>query len=156
MTNELDTQARALHDSVTELVKRYQFRDRQEICCFGISVSQCHTLSTLSQHGAQPMGELAEAMRLKVSSMTRVVDQLVDKKLVRRDPDPKDRRVCTIALTAKGKNLFEKIEGELLEMEKQVLSQVAPKDRANLIQALGALTEAVDKWRACHLEEGCC
>jgi len=156
MENELEEQARELHQVVIELVKRYQFRDRQEICCHGISVSQCYALAALEGEETLAMGELAGKMQLSVSTMTRAVDQLVGKELVERCVDEKDRRVCCVRLTGGGSELLGIIHGELLEMEKGILEQIEAKDRRNLISALKMLNEGVDGWHRKRREDCCC
>ena len=60
MKTPLPAQAKRLHQALTHLVQKYQFRDRNDICCYGISVSQCHTLEALGEHGTQTMHALAE------------------------------------------------------------------------------------------------
>ena len=44
---ELERDAVALQAAVSELVRVYQFRDRDRICCHDISVTQCYALETL-------------------------------------------------------------------------------------------------------------
>ncbi|MEE8290017.1 MAG: helix-turn-helix domain-containing protein, partial [Candidatus Tectomicrobia bacterium] len=82
MAQALPQQAQQLHKAVTTLVKKYQFRDRNDICCHGISVSQCYTLQALEEYGVLTMQVLADELQLAVSTVTRIVDQLVNKQLV--------------------------------------------------------------------------
>ena len=42
----LDEGADRLHRLTKELIRRYQFRDWNQICCYGISISQSHILDT--------------------------------------------------------------------------------------------------------------
>jgi len=94
-----DNQILQFHQQIVELIKKYQFRDRNQICCFGISVSQCYILETLHTHGPLTMNELAKKMYLKISTITRVVEQLVKKNYVKREEGLNDRRVRLINLT---------------------------------------------------------
>jgi MarR family transcriptional regulator, 2-MHQ and catechol-resistance regulon repressor len=151
-------QARRLHRAVTELMRRYQFRDRNEICCFGVSVSQCHALEALGQAGELTMGELASQMHLSVSTVTRVVDQLVARGLAQRGEDAKDRRVCCVEPTPKGRELLGRISAELLEGETAILTKVPAEHRESVIHALEELSRAVDEWRGVERrqEGGCC
>jgi DNA-binding MarR family transcriptional regulator len=151
MDKKLEQQATELHQIVTELVKKYQFRDRNEICCYGVSVSQCYALAAIGERGQVTMGELAGQLHLTVSTMTRVVDQLVAKKLVNRWFDPKDRRVCCVELTPAGRELLNKIQVELLATEKEILKKIKPQDRETLLFALRELSRAVDQWRETRL-----
>jgi MarR family 2-MHQ and catechol resistance regulon transcriptional repressor len=150
-------QARRLHGAVTELMRRYQFRDRNEICCFGVSVSQCHALEALGQAGELTMGSLASQMHLSVSTMTRVVDQLVARGLAQRGEDAEDRRVCCVEPTPKGRELLGRISAELLEGERAILDKLPAEHRESVIRALKELSRAIDEWRGVEpREEGCC
>lgn len=135
-------QAQRLFKTFSGLARRYQFRDREEICCHGISVSQCYTLEALAEGDGMTMGELAQHLRLEVSSVTRVVDNLVRLELVQRDADPQDRRVCRARLTPKGRKLIDTILGELVEVFESVLKSIAPGSREAVIKALDELSAA--------------
>ena len=157
-SSQTTRQAQRLHRAVTELVRRYQFRDRNEICCFGISVSQCHALEVLGQAGELAMGALASQMHLSVSTMTRVVDQLVARGLAQRGENAEDRRVCCVEPTPKGRELLGRISAELLEGETAILDKVAAEHRESVIHALEELSRAVDEWRGVEPRQGgsCC
>ncbi len=151
-------QARRLHEAVTELLRRYQFRDRNEICCFGVSVSQCHALEMLDQAGELTMGALASRMHLSVSTMTRVVDQLFERGLVLRTRERDDRRVCCVGPTAKGRELLARISTTVLRGEEAILDKVPVDHRESVIRALEELSRAVDEWRGIKPRTGgsCC
>ena len=48
----LDRDAEALQGALSELIRVYQFRDRDRICCHDISVTQCYVLESLAREGA--------------------------------------------------------------------------------------------------------
>lgn len=157
MTTSLAAQAQQLHQALTRLVQQYQFRDRNDICCYGISVSQCHTLEVLEAHGTISMRTLAEHLHLAVSTVTRVVDQLVAKGLTERRTGETDRRVCEVALTPQGTVLLRTIQDELIAREQAVLERLPSASREHVIWAIEALSSAVDAWRQCvvqHDEDG--
>jgi DNA-binding MarR family transcriptional regulator len=147
MTQRLAEQAQQLHQALTHLVQHYQFRDRNDICCYGISVSQCHTLEALGEHGILNMQALAQYLHLAVSTVTRVVDPLVDKGLIERHTGATDRRVCEVALTPSGRELLRTLQGELIAREQAVLERIPSASRAHVIWAIEALSQAVDEWR---------
>src|SRR5574341_634957 len=103
---DLERAAERLHRATKELIKRYQFRDRNQICCHGLSVSQCYVLDALAEEGDLTMQRLAQRMGLAVSTMTRVVGQLVRRGYVRRRPDPVGRRVVHVTLTPRGREIM--------------------------------------------------
>ncbi len=144
----LHRQVRDFRDSIAELVKKYQFRDRNETVAYGISVSQAYALRCLSRDGPLVMKELARDLHLTVSTLTRVVDQLVAKKLARRSRSEEDRRLCRVELTARGRALWRRLEDELMEIDEEILSQLSSGERDAVIGVLRLLAEATDAWRA--------
>ena len=140
-------QVENFHKQVVDLIKKYQFRDRNRITCCGISVSQCYTLETLHTHGALTMQELADKMYLSVSTMTRVVDQLVKKQFVVRQQAMDDGRVRLITLTESGEEKFQEAWSNIFESEKVILDRFPPDQREMLITFLKQLNRAVDTWQ---------
>jgi DNA-binding MarR family transcriptional regulator len=146
VTEHLSEQADQLHRAITALVKKYQFRDRNDICCYGISVSQCYTLEVLREYGALSMQALADQLQLAVSTVTRIVDQLVDKRLVERQSDPRDRRICQVQLTAEGQRLLHTVRKELVAREQAILQRLPTASRDHVIWAIAELSQALDDW----------
>lgn len=147
MTQQLDEQAQQLHQAIGQLVKQYQLRDRNDICCYGISVSQCHALEALGEHGILTMQDIAKHLHLAISTVTRVIDSLVEKDMVERRTDSRDRRVCRVALTPSGSTLLKHIQGELIAREQAVLRHIPAASRDHVIRALVELSRAVTDWR---------
>ncbi|MHC4429921.1 MAG: MarR family winged helix-turn-helix transcriptional regulator [Planctomycetota bacterium] len=135
-------QAERLQEVFAELVRGYQFRDRESICCHGVSISQCYALDSLERQGPATMSELAGRMSLELSTMTRIVDRLVDGKLATRAADPEDRRVCCVKITRQGRALVARIRAELVEEHEQVLREIPPESREAVISAVGHLLAA--------------
>ena len=75
--------------AVADLVRVYQFRDRDRICCHDISVTQCYALETLVEHGPLRLSALADRLFLDKSTTSRVVGTLVKKGYVEQAPTRK-------------------------------------------------------------------
>jgi DNA-binding MarR family transcriptional regulator len=79
----------------------------------GLSMTQCKALLELGGLGNCPstwqVSDLAELFGASLPSMSRAVEGLVKKGLATRVEDPTDRRVRLVRLTAKGKDLVEKL-----------------------------------------------
>ena len=142
MSPSLAKQAERLFDTFAELVRGYQFRDREGICGHDLSVSQCYALDLLSRCEPMTMGELAGALYLEISTMTRVVDQLVLRQLVSREADPNDRRICRIRISRQGQALASKARSDLVQEHKNVLRNIDPKSREAVITAMKLLLTA--------------
>ncbi len=141
------TQVETFHQQMVELVKKYQFRDRNQILCCGISVSQCYLLEALHTHGPLTVNEVAQKMYLSISTITRIVDQLVKKDYVIREESAKDRRVRVLKLTGEGEAAFQASWKNVFQSEKIILENFPPEHREMLIQFLKMLNQAVDNWQ---------
>src|SRR6187402_3938274 len=104
-SRDLHRDAAALQSAVAELVRVYQFRDRDRICCHDVSVTQCYALETLVEHGPQRLSALAERLFLDKSTTSRVVSSLVRKGYVEQRADAKDGRATTLSATRQGQRL---------------------------------------------------
>ena len=149
----IEMQVQRLHAEVVELVKKYQFRDRNEMTCCGISVSQCYALEAIHRHGPISMNQLADKLCLKISTVTRILEPLIKKGFVRRQEDPHDRRIRTVRLTEPGEAVLKVSWKNVLESEKAILLQFPESSRELLIRFLGELNKAVSHWQASCCEE---
>jgi len=79
--------------------------------------------------------------------VSRTVDKLVTKGMVKRDIDPVDRRYLVINLTARGEEVYRKIEENMnLFFEKIYLALPAEK-RNDVLESLNVLLASVEKVR---------
>lgn len=85
----------------------------------GLSPHHARALEVIARGGAargEPaidvpprLSLLAERLRIAPRSVTEVVDALEDKGLVRREPDPSDRRATVVRLSEDGERIAERI-----------------------------------------------
>jgi MarR family 2-MHQ and catechol resistance regulon transcriptional repressor len=141
---DVDRDARALQAAVADLVRVYQFRDRDRICCHDISVTQCYALETLVDHGPLRLGALADRLFLDKSTTSRVVRTLVKKGYVEQHEDASDRRATTLSATRSGQRLCGRITDDLVDQQKQLLEHLEPGVRAGVVDVIRRLAEAAD------------
>jgi DNA-binding MarR family transcriptional regulator len=143
----------ALYRALSSLVRRYQFRNREEVCCYGLTVSQCYALQSLSEHdGGMASSELASRLGLDLSTTTRVVDQLVRKKLVTRCHGARDCRVREVEVTEAGKRLVGRIEADFSSLLTSALADLPPAAQEALPAAIHRLTAVLGKRAAAPIE----
>ncbi len=130
---------------ISELVKNSETCDRECVAQYGVTASQGYTILSLLPQDTLSMNELSKAMSVDNSTMTRMVDQLVDKALVHRKPDEKDRRLVRIGLTAQGKKLRTDLEEEMKNFYKLVLDDISEEERLGIIHSLEQLNTAIAK-----------
>src|SRR5690348_2983323 len=140
----LDRDAADLQAAIADLVRVYQFRDRDRICCHDVSVTQCYALETLVQHGPLRVSELAERLFLDKSTTSRVVSTLARKGYVAQRADAKDGRALTLTATAAGHRLYARITADLVEQQKEVLKDLDSEIRSGVVQVVRRLAQAAD------------
>ncbi|MRJ76555.1 MarR family transcriptional regulator [Aeromicrobium sp. SMF47] len=108
-----------------------------------IDPSQASLLYTLRCNGAMRLGDIAEAMKLDASTVSRHVQQLGDHGLIDREPDPEDGRARLIALSDAGAASLARTFDERLAFLSEALEGWSDADRTHLRDDLVRLTAAL-------------
>ena len=125
----LEGDAAALHEALSELVRVYQFRDRDRICCHDISVTQCYALEALLRRGPSGLNEVAAELYLDKSTASRVIAALERKRYVTRASHPEDGRAIVLTVTPAGRRLHDRIRRDLIAEARQLLEDFEPEVR---------------------------
>ena len=90
--------------------------------------------------GAEPDGikcsEAAERMVTPDPDVTRLLDRMEARHLIRRDRNKEDRRVVITRITAQGLNLVNRIDAPLHALFKDLLGHVGQRKLSTLIETL--------------------
>jgi len=110
----------------------------------GITTQQFNVLRILRGAGGDglPTLEVGARMVEQTPGVTRLLDRLEAKELVRRQRCPKDRRQHLCWITPKGLALLQKLDGVLLRSHEDTLKGLTAKDRVTLIRLLDAIRAA--------------
>lgn len=141
---DIHRDAQALQAAVADLVRVYQFRDRDRICCHDISVTQCHALETLVEHGPLRLGDLTQRLFLDKSTTSRVVRTLVKKGYVEQHTDVSDGRATALSATRTGRNLCARITEDLVGQQTELLADLGPDIRTGVVNVIRRLAQAAD------------
>jgi MarR family transcriptional regulator, 2-MHQ and catechol-resistance regulon repressor len=133
-----------LFQALSELARHYQFRNRDEVCCYGITPSQCYALQTLSRKDSLPSSELSGQLGLDLSSTTRLVDELVRKKLVVRQRARKDARIREIQITDVGRRMVNRVEADFSKVVSDAVASFPEIVRTAIPKVLRQLTSVLD------------
>ena len=96
-----------------------------------------HAAST----AAQPQQALAVSVGVDKTTMVAAVDDLAALGLVERRPDPQDRRVRLVALTAEGARVLRRAQGAVAATEEELLGELGHEGRAALRDLLVRLVQ---------------
>ncbi|GAA0814094.1 MarR family winged helix-turn-helix transcriptional regulator [Spirilliplanes yamanashiensis] len=128
---DLDTTAMAVFGRIYRLAKLAGDVVERAYAEFGIGRPEFDVLATLRRSGAPfqlSPGALAASMMLSSGGTTARLDRLEKAGLVRRSPDPQDRRGVLVSLTDAGRQLIDQAVGAGLGRQQELLAHL-PKDR---------------------------
>jgi DNA-binding MarR family transcriptional regulator len=111
-------------------------------CGQQMSTTEAHAVDELRCSGPCTQTQLADALRLQKSTVSRLVDQLEARDLVVRTPNPGDHRSHLVELTANGATRAERLVDARRVLFADLLGFVDPADRSTVIDGLIRLEEA--------------
>ncbi len=100
----------------------------QRLESIGLTNAQWVPLLKLQLGQAANVAELARECQVDAGAMTRMLDRLEAKRLIRRVRSTEDRRVVNLELTAEGVNAARKIPGVLCEVQNAHLCGFTPAE----------------------------
>lgn len=110
-----------------------------------INTTEERVLMVISKMPELNMKELSEQVGLEKSTLTRVIDSLIDEGLVMRTNDQQDRRKVNCSLTENGLTIASTIEGLMAQHIKDCFSELPEEDMATLIHELKNVIDTMTK-----------
>ena len=102
-----------------------------------ISLSQVSVLKRLNRAGPHTVADLARCDKITHQSVTASVDALSRRGLVRRVPDPRDRRRKLVTITVDGQKLLtDRREAGAENLVAAITSRLTGTERAHLARAI--------------------
>lgn len=113
----------------------------RELAQFDISAPQLIVLASVANKEADSASKLCKSISYDPGAMTRMIDRLEQKGLIRRVPHPDDRRATNLELTAAGKALYPQLISAKETVQAQFLRGFSKDDVATLEGLLSRLLE---------------
>lgn len=123
---------------LVEVARLYRARSERafEQAGLGLTSAEARTLVYANQRPGLRQGALAETMNVEPMTLVASLDRLEAMGLVRREPDPSDRRAKLVTLTPASAPLVERITAVATAARAEVLSGVPDADIAVLRSSL--------------------
>ena len=99
-------------------------------------------LTALRDEPMRTQAALARSIGADKTRIIGVLDDLQDRGLIEREPDPADRRVRLLRLTAAGRKLHAKVRSAIRQREESLLSELPVGERKAFLGALRRLDPA--------------
>lgn len=111
----------------------------------GITATQLNVLKLLEEIGTLSLSELSKRLAAQNSTVTGIVDRMVQAELVAREQSAEDRRVWRIRLTDKGRALSGGIELAPWSILRRALGALRPAEKRQLVSLLQKVAANVSR-----------
>ena len=108
-----------------------------------LSVPQFRILAFLKRREGASLSDLAEHQGLSLPSISRMIDGLVQRGLVRREDSRQDRRRVILALTEEGRQTFESVAETARARMAEKLDSLSAEESAAVAEAMRLLRAAL-------------
>ncbi|MEU9147537.1 MarR family transcriptional regulator [Streptomyces sp. NPDC048349] len=143
---ELDTAPMAVFGRIYRIAKAMGDAMEQAYARFGISRGEFDVIATLRRSGAPytlSPRQLSATLMLTTGGMTGRLDKLEKAGLLRRKPDPNDRRGLQVTITERGLALIDEAVTAGLEVQRAALRGLSEEEAAVLTGLLRKLLAGV-------------
>jgi DNA-binding MarR family transcriptional regulator len=131
----LDYEVEGIVDRIGGLNRRFKRAMEETLVEFKLDHGEHRILGFLNRQDEEyrsSPGKLARAMELSSGAMTNRLDRMEEAGLLRRLPDPADRRGVLVELTPEGKRLYEETVGVQARKEELIASALTVAEKKQL------------------------
>jgi DNA-binding MarR family transcriptional regulator len=130
-------------DSLRRVLRALRIAARDTLATAGVSAAQLFVLSALVDGDEASLSELAERTMTDRTSVSAVVDRLVQGGLVTKGTSDEDRRRASIRITPKGRTVLRGAPRPPTALLVEAIERVEPAELRSLERGLRALTRAM-------------
>ncbi|MDX6391268.1 MAG: hypothetical protein QOJ73_2331 [Streptosporangiaceae bacterium] len=144
---DLDVEPLQVLSRISRLARHLDRARRTAFASHDLEPWEFDMLSALRRQGPPYQltpGALLRATLVTSGTMTNRIDRLADAGLVRRRPDPQDRRGVLVTLTAEGQQRADEALADLVLSEYDLLNGLGAADRHTLADLLRVLLAPLD------------
>jgi DNA-binding MarR family transcriptional regulator len=114
---------------------------------FGLSQGESHILAQLAASGPATIADLHRGLAHKRSTLTSILDRLVDRGLITRTVGTEDRRTFVITPTAKGRRVARQVHDHLTDLERAIGRRVTIDDVRGFMKVIAAVEDEAHRRR---------
>jgi DNA-binding MarR family transcriptional regulator len=113
---------------VGQLASRLQLQVDRALAAEGVTAPQWTVLWILNAGLAATPSDISDYLSMNTGAVTRLLDRMVDKNLIVRKADEKDRRRILLQITPEAKALYPRLPPLVAEVVKQFFHDIPAED----------------------------
>jgi len=138
------TNGRKIHDWIFQLENRYMVKSGIGKTFGEFSFAQMRAIKFVKAKGRVSITELAELLQVSAPSASTMVERLVEKKVLVREPDPEDRRKVIVTISPDMITITEQIEKDIFGSFVDLVEKVGPEIADAWCWVLDRIGEVLD------------
>ena len=129
-------------EALAPLMAQHRHRWAARCHAHGLSLIGFQVLALLEMHGEMPMSHLADELDVALPNATGIVARMVERGIVQRLPDERDRRIVRISLTDAGRDLITEMEAGRRQRMTRLIGLLDATQQQRLLQSVKDLHAA--------------
>ena len=139
-----DHQIEQFHDTITKLFQCCQERMQYQSEKFALPDAELRCLMLFANERYLTAKNIAYKMNVVKSRISKIIDGLSEKKLIKKLKDPADSRVTLISLTPAGQSRLDEVNDFQNFIYQELLGHMAPEQRKTMITNLELLKASME------------
>jgi DNA-binding MarR family transcriptional regulator len=129
-----------LREQIQTFIRQFGLLEQEHTPChYPLSPSQAHALQALGQASILTLSQLAQELRLEKSTVSRLVQSLVERGWVERTINPDNRREVLLTLTDAGQTSFGEVQAHASVKYRTIWNRIPEDRRIQVLDALATL-----------------
>ncbi len=133
---------REFRNKMRQVQRNLGWLSKSDAACCGITVAQCHALLEIGGSGGITLIDLASALNLDTSTISRTIDNMVRDGLVERKANADDRRYIDISTTDAGQKIFDEINCTFDQFYADIFSSIPVEKHRQVFESINLLANA--------------
>lgn len=131
---------------LTRLVRA--IKNESERCaevCGGVTEKELTVIPFVGENKHVKMSEIAENLEAPMSTLTSIVDRLVEKNILTREHSSDDRRAINVSLSEQGKAAYRSLIAQKKQVVEKILAQYDEKEQELFLKHVHSLISGLEK-----------
>jgi DNA-binding MarR family transcriptional regulator len=141
---QIFTNGRKIHEWVFQLENRYMVKSGIGKTFGEFSFAQMRAIKFVKAKRQVSITELAELLQVSAPSASTMVERLVEKDVLVREPDPQDRRKVIVTISPDMISITEQIEKEIFSSFVDLVDKVGPEIADDWCRVINRIGEVLD------------
>jgi DNA-binding MarR family transcriptional regulator len=123
-------------------------KDDAERCaemCGGVTEKDMTVIGFVGQKKNVKMSDIAENIDAPMSTLTKIIDRLVERNILIREHSSNDRRAINVTLSKQGEAFYKSLGDQKKQVAETLLSQYDEKEQELFLKHLSALITSLAK-----------